>query len=735
VKRPLEPESVEAVELLLVDDREENLLALEAVLEDSGYTLIKVSSGDAALRYLLDHVPALILLDVQMPGLDGFATASIIKASERTREIPIIFLTALNEDDKVAQRGYEHGAVDYLYKPFNPHVLRSKVAVFADLHRKNDRLIRAERKLRENERRERERHFAELEIRTLRREQTEQRRYRELVDGINQGVVWAASWPSVRFSFVSARAETLLGFPEEAWLGNPDFWQEHIHPDDRELFLRNLRRLKQDHENFIIEHRFINASNEVMWLQTSLRLTTTEEGRDPELRGLSVDITKLKEAEHMLERAKMRSDLLAEVSLVLNESLDDGVALPKVADAIAGRLATVVCIQGRDSVGSLRTLAASHRDPVLNQVTQNYVARWGASLREPPAAFYSEVSREELAKISFAPEQIPFFDHLHLNSAITYPLIARGERIGTLLLARSGTRKLTALDYSLTEDLAYRIGTAIDNSNLYREAQKAVRMRDEFLSIASHELKTPLTPLKIQTQQLLRLISKDSLATVDPARVAKMLEISNRQIERLNKLIEDLLDISRISVGKMGLRIDSFDLMDLLHDLSTRFSGHLAAAGCAIRVHGPSDPVRVKWDNFRIEQVLVNLLTNATKYAPGKPVDFSVETSGEGVTISVTDQGIGIAPSDQSRIFQRFERAVSGTHFGGLGLGLYISTQIAEAHGGRIWVDSEVGRGSTFHLLLPWESPGEPAETALAPRIPVIDFTLPAPSLVPGLMN
>ena len=212
----LSSEQLEAVEILLVDDRDENLLALEAVLSDPGYRLIKANSGDAALRYLLDHTPAVILLDVQMPGLDGFGTAAIVKASERTREIPIIFLTALNKDDKYVQRGYEHGAVDYIYKPFDAHILRSKVAVFADLHRKNERLLLAERKLMESERRDRERKFAELEIRNLRRQQLEQRRYRELVDGINHGVVWAADENVDVFTFVSPRAEEVLGYPVDA---------------------------------------------------------------------------------------------------------------------------------------------------------------------------------------------------------------------------------------------------------------------------------------------------------------------------------------------------------------------------------------------------------------------------------------------------------------------------------------------------------------------------------------
>jgi CheY-like chemotaxis protein len=137
-----EQRDFDKIEILLVDDRQENLLALEAVLASPDYKLIKVNSGDEALRYLLDHSPALILMDVQMPGLNGFETASIIKGSERTREIPIIFVTAINMDERFVHKGYDHGAVDYIYKPYDAHVLRSKVAVLAEIRRHHQRMIR-----------------------------------------------------------------------------------------------------------------------------------------------------------------------------------------------------------------------------------------------------------------------------------------------------------------------------------------------------------------------------------------------------------------------------------------------------------------------------------------------------------------------------------------------------------------------------------------------------------------
>lgn len=230
------------VEILLVDDRADNLLTLEVALNSPQYKLVKASSGEEALRYLLDHKPALILLDVQMPKMDGFATANIIKSSERTRDIPIIFLTALHRDERFMQRGYQTGAVDYLSKPFDVEILRSKVSVFAELHRKTQQLIHVERELRRTEAQERERKLAAIELSALRREQLQQKKYQELVEGIHHGIVWSANPDTLAFSYVGPTAERLLGFSQQQWLSESNFWMNHIHPDDAGGFLALCQR-------------------------------------------------------------------------------------------------------------------------------------------------------------------------------------------------------------------------------------------------------------------------------------------------------------------------------------------------------------------------------------------------------------------------------------------------------------------------------------------------------------
>jgi signal transduction histidine kinase/PAS domain-containing protein len=231
------------------------------------------------------------------------------------------------------------------------------------------------------------------------------------------------------------------------------------------------------------------------------------------------------------------------------------------------------------------------------------------------------------------------------------------------------------------------------------QLQHAVRARDEFLSTASHELKTPLTSLQLQTQQL-RKMGTDSRQDVPAQAWGPKLETVARQSQRLGKLIDNLLDISRISEGRLDLEIEDVDLGIIARDTLARFEESLVEAQCSLSFK--SDPGVVgQWDRLRLEQILNNLMSNAVKYGRGKPVEVNVSRRGDSAELRVRDRGIGISPGDQQRIFQRFERAVSGKHYGGLGLGLWIVRQIAVGLGGDIVVNSETGVGSEFILTLP----------------------------------
>ncbi|MFN7135517.1 MAG: sensor histidine kinase, partial [Myxococcales bacterium] len=255
-------------------------------------------------------------------------------------------------------------------------------------------------------------------------------------------------------------------------------------------------------------------------------------------------------------------------------------------------------------------------------------------------------------------------------------------------------------DLTLAEDLARRAAVAVDNARLFNDAREAVHARDEFLSIASHELRTPLTALQLHLQGLLR---KLAAAEDAPPWVEGKLRTAQRQTERLSGLVDSLLDVARISTGRMKLQPEAFHLVEAVNEVQSRFAEQLARAGCELKVQVEGDAAG-HWDRLRIEQVITNLLSNAVKYAPGKPIEVTVGGSGDWVTVTVTDHGMGIPSDAVPRIFDRFERAVSSRSYGGLGLGLYISRQIVEAHGGSIDVRTGEGEGTTFVVRLPREA-------------------------------
>ncbi len=697
------------VEILLVDDRADNLLTLEVALNSPQYKLIKASSGEEALRYLLDHKPALILLDVQMPKMDGFACANVIKSSERTRDIPIIFLTALHRDERFMHKGYQSGAVDYLSKPFDVEILRSKVSVFAELHRKNIQILNVERELRLSETQERERRLAALELNSLRREQVQQKKYQELVEGIHHGIVWSMNPETLVFSYVGPTAEKLLGYSNQQWFGEQNFWMSHIHPDDAAIFLETCQKVVMEKSHADLEHRFIASDGHVLWFNTGIRFSATGDESKRELRGLSVDVTRLKMAETALQKSKRRSDLLAQISFVLSNSLQVEnvlkevcrLAVPSYADWVSldvlgekGMKTVCLCSQGVNDVERALEDFNSSVPDLHGDNDFNYMFETGKYVS------YRQITEKNLARFSGTLSRAQYM--YLLKSVVLAPIMIRGKSFGVITIGANQPDRFDADDIFFIMGLAQRIAVAFENSRLFQEAQSAIKIRDEFLSIASHELKTPLTPLKLQIQQLQRMLVQSK--AWDPDRMQKLLGTSNRQISRLSKLIEELLDISRISRGQLQLELDDFSLSELIEDVTQRFARQLEEAGCEVKLDLEKDLI-VHWDGFRIEQVIVNLLTNAIKYASGKPVSIEAKKSGDRVVMTIRDNGIGIAIDDQNRIFKRFERAVSQDHFGGMGLGLYIVSQILQLHGGSISVESELGKGSSFRVEIPRTGP------------------------------
>ena len=326
-------------------------------------------------------------------------------------------------------------------------------------------------------------------------------------------------------------------------------------------------------------------------------------------------------------------------------------------------------------------------------------------LRSGQPEFYPKISDELLAATAKDERTLQIARGLGFSSAMIVPLVVRDATIGavTFVTAESG-RHYAPADLHMAQELASRAALAIENSRLYSESQRAVALRDDFISVASHELKTPVTSLRVYAEVLQRQAAQRHDEQTSHS-LGKMVT----QLGRLTLLVSDLLDVSRIDAGKLELRRDSVDLRQLVGEvvdaLRATTSKHRIDVVGTIR-----QPLT--GDRERLEQVLTNLLTNAIKYSPqGERVIVRLAETAHDATIEVEDFGIGIDPDDRGRIFDRFYRSSSSQQrtFPGLGMGLYISSEIVRRHGGTIWATSDTGRGSVFHVVLPFAAEADRA--------------------------
>jgi PAS domain S-box-containing protein len=513
--------------ILIVDDQPANLIALEAALSDCGYHLITATSGEEAIHHAGIYEFAAILLDVQMPHLNGFETATLIRSHEKSRATPIIFLTAIYQDELYVTKGYEAGAVDYLYKPLNIAMLKAKLNVFSQLFRQRRDIIFQSEVSHQFEQTNSDRKIAEIQRST-------QQQYQDLVEGIRNGIVWSANADPFVFSFVSPQAETLLGHPLTRFLEGFGFLSTIIPSEDLVRLSRALEHAHRSGNDIEVEHRMMRADGLTLWFNSNVRITKSSHGLS--FRGISTDVTKLKETEK--------------------------------------------------------------------------------SLRE------------------------------------------------------------------------------------------MIDVRDEFLWIASHELKTPLTPLQLQVEGFLRLFEQGRLRDVPEPILKQMLETSGAQVSILVKLVDQLLDVSRVTSGKFKLNIEDTDLVACVTNVAHLFQSDLITNGMNLKFEQPG-PVFGRWDRTRIEQVVMNLVNNAIKYGKNHALEICIKKMPDSAVLTVKDFGIGIAKKDQGRIFGRFERAVSPSSFSGLGLGLFITREIVEQHHGKISVESEPACGALFTIELPLLGPLE----------------------------
>ncbi|WP_224369046.1 ATP-binding protein [Hyalangium versicolor] len=416
-------------------------------------------------------------------------------------------------------------------------------------------------------------------------------------------------------------------------------------------------------------------------------------------------------------RAERTARFLASAGAALVESLDYSKTLARVVQLAAPAVADWCFLDLLDEKGVMRRIEVAHADgahAVLVEDVKRLAGSQGSRAYPPAQALnrgqsvlWEEVSEQQIQAMARSDEHLRIIRQVAPRSIISVPLVARGRTLGILsfVVSQSG-RRYDATDLAVAEELAKRCALAMDNAALYEDAQEAIRIRDEFLSIASHELKTPLTPLKLQLQSIERRLPKVVENEEGAAWLRERLGILHRQGERLERLVNEMLDISRIAGRQLRLELEPVNLSEVVRQVVIRFEegGEFDRYGSKVTAD-VGKPIVSRWDRFRLEQVVTNLVSNALKYGEGKPIDIAVASEGSTATLTVTDHGIGIQPEHLHRIFERFERAVSSRHYGGFGLGLYIANQIVEAMAGSIEVRSNPGQGSTFKVTLPLVRP------------------------------
>jgi signal transduction histidine kinase len=306
----------------------------------------------------------------------------------------------------------------------------------------------------------------------------------------------------------------------------------------------------------------------------------------------------------------------------------------------------------------------------------------------------------------------PYIASKKAKSVLSSPIMHQNELIGIIYLENSLARGSFAPDrLAILELLSSQAAISLKNSLLYSNLKEtehalreALRIRDEFLSLASHELRTPMTSLRPHVQMLMKLLQNPKLKELPETKhFPKILKLIDREMDRMVKLIHDLLDVSRIRSGHLTIQRGDHSLSRIVRDVIIRFQTRLETAQCPVDLQ-IQNGIKGNIDDSAITQVVENLLSNAMKYGAGSPIEISlIEKSGKAI-LKVRDHGIGISKEYQNKIFDRFERGTSSEKYGGLGLGLYISRQLVLAHGGSIWVESEKGKGSTFTVEIPLSS-------------------------------
>jgi PAS domain S-box-containing protein len=451
------------------------------------------------------------------------------------------------------------------------------------------------------------------------------------------------------------------------------------------------------------------------WANVVLSAVRDDRGQLVGFTKVTRDMTDRKRAEEALVQRARQQAAVAQLGLFALEKPDVESVIHRAMEIARETLGTdVVNVLELSDAGTAFVLRAS------TVAGENDVGTRVAEVDRSSQPGYTVLTAEpvQLDRGRFTPGS--FLEHKRVVAGIT-AMIRGSDRphgaYGVLAAHSSSAREFTVDDVNFLQAVANLIAAALERKRMEEQvraaeqkaqeervratqAREALRERDEFISVAAHELRTPLTALQLKLQGLERVLRNGGRMDATGKGAGTRLEGALRQTERLGMLVERLLDVTRIAGGRLELTPERFDFVTLLRQVADDFREPAMAAGSEIRIEAPAT-VEGTWDRLRMEQVLVNLFSNAVKYGGGRPISVRLTATKDRVNVKISDQGIGIAPEDVDRIFSRFGRAAPVRNYGGLGLGLYITKHIVESHGGEIQVTSRVGHGATFAIDLP----------------------------------
>jgi PAS domain S-box-containing protein len=510
--------------------------------------------------------------------------------------------------------------------------------------------------------------------------------------------------------------DRIHGLPANARPMHLDEYRELIHPDDRPRVVASVRDAIENKSAHQLEYRVLWPDGTVHWLEVRAKLLMDLQGDVWQLSGVCLDIT---------ERKRIERDLkfVADASTELAGLRDYQETLNRIARLAVPHFADWCAIDMLAEAGSLQRVAIAHVDPAKEQLARELQRRFPADLGGPVAAGRWNVLRTGRAeRVREMTEQlldqaVPDPDHraalrsLGLRSYMCVPLAARGTVLGVITFATTESpRRYTAQDQDLAEDLARRAAVAIDNVKLLRGMQDSDRAKDVFLATLAHELRNPLAPV----WNGLSIIKR---SPGDAKRVRQVADMAERQVGKMARLVDDLLDMSRIGTGKIELKKERTDLASILRSAIETSRPHIESAQHKLSLRLPQEPVELEADPVRLAQVFSNLLNNAAKYTrPGGNIDVDATMEAQQAVVRVRDNGCGIAPEMLGNVFALFTQGShpSEINQGGLGIGLSLVDGLVRLHGGSVEAHSEgLDKGSEFVVRLPRADVRVPAAAAL----------------------